>query len=79
MVILVELRNYPRLFSMPLVVSLRFSKAVMSLQSRVGTVSIGITLPSEAGEEVVQDTEATSVLFLYILEPIRSPGNQEHY
>lgn len=65
---------------MPLVVSLRFSKALVSLQSRVGTVSLGITsLSAEAESGVVQELEATSVVFLYTVEPTKSPGNQEHY
>lgn len=67
---------------MPSVVSFLFSKAVMSFQSRVGTVSIGV-IPSsvdagaEAEAEDVQEPEASGV-FLYILEPIKSPENHEH-
>lgn len=68
---------------MPLMVSLRFSKAVMSLQSSSGTGSI--TVASSSAEElegaeagISQELELFSGVFLYILEPIPSPGNREH-
>lgn len=67
---------------MSLVVSLRLNKVVMSLQSREETASIGIVSSSlEAAEElgIVQEVETSPVVFLYTLEPIKSPGNEEHY
>lgn len=66
---------------MPLVVSLRLNKAVMSLQSRAGTCSTGLissSLEAEEGEKegFTQEPEACSVGFLTILEPIQSPGKK---
>lgn len=67
---------------MSLVVSLLLNKVVMSLQSREETASIGIVSSSLEGVEelgIVQEVEDSPVVFLYTLEPIKSPGNEDHY